>query len=101
MNILEQLQKFLVTEEDLSGNKRPERFLGGLTAAASAIGSLFSIGISAVNSISIGALQIHMSELEEEMPEIQWKLLLQQEQLQNLDQTIQGTILTVDRKSVV
>lgn len=42
VHILEQLQKYLVTEEDLSGNKRPKRFLGALIAAASAIRSLFS-----------------------------------------------------------
>ena len=38
VHILEQLQKFLVTERDLSGGKRPKRFLGGLFTAASAIG---------------------------------------------------------------
>lgn len=101
VNILEQLQKFLVTEEDLSGNKRPKRFLGGLIAAASAIGSLFSIGVSATNSISIGALRKHVNELDEEMPEIQQKLLLQQGQLRNLGQTVKGTILTVNLHSAI
>ncbi|KAJ8333830.1 hypothetical protein SKAU_G00411490 [Synaphobranchus kaupii] len=50
IHILEQLQKFLVTEEELSGTKRQKRFLGGLLAAASAIGSLFSVGLSAANT---------------------------------------------------
>ena len=78
-HILNQLQKFLVTEEDLSVKKRPKRFLGGLLAAASAIGSLFSIDLSAANSISLKALQTHMGEHDQEMPEIQQRLLLQQE----------------------
>ena len=73
---LEQLEKFLVTEEDLSGKRQPKRFLGGLLAAASAVGSLFSTGLRAASSISIGALQRHMGELEEQMPEIQQKLFL-------------------------
>lgn len=89
-HILEQLQKFIVTEEDLSGQKRPKRFLGGLLVAASAIGSLFSIGLSAVNSVSLSALQRHMGELDQEMPEIQQRLLLQQEQLQNLGNLSRG-----------
>lgn len=101
VHILEQLQKFLVTKEDLSGNKRPKRFLGGLIAAASAIGSLFSIGVSAANSISISALQKHIKDLDEEMPEIQEKIILQQGQLQNLDKMVQGTILTVNLHSAI
>lgn len=71
IHILEQLQKFLVTEEDLSGGKRPKRFLGGLFTAVSAIGLLFSIGLSAANCVNIKALQRHVGELSEEMPEIQ------------------------------
>ncbi|KAL7408409.1 hypothetical protein ABVT39_023020 [Epinephelus coioides] len=78
VHILEQLEKFLVTEKDLSDKKRPKRFLGVLLAAAAGVGSLFSIGLSAANSVSIGALQRHMAELDEEMPEIQQRLLLQQ-----------------------
>lgn len=69
VHVLEQLDKFMVTEKDLSTNKRPKRFLGALLAAAAGVGSLFSIGLSAANSVSLGALQRHMGELEEEMPE--------------------------------
>ncbi|KAL7383200.1 hypothetical protein ABVT39_006288 [Epinephelus coioides] len=97
VNILEQLEKFLVTEKDLSDKKRPKRFLGALLAAAA--GSLFSIGLSAANSVSIGALQRHMAELDEEMPEIQQRLLVQQGQLQNLGKTLQGTVVTVNLHS--
>ncbi|KAK9525317.1 hypothetical protein VZT92_013367 [Zoarces viviparus] len=100
-HILDQLQKFLVTEEDLSGKNRPKRFLGGLLVAASAIGSLFSIGLSAANSISLSALQRHMGELDNEMPEIQQRLQLQQEQLQGLGKTFQGTIVTVNLHSAL
>ena len=91
--ILEQLQKLLFIEKDLSNQKRPKRFLGALIAAASAVGSLFSIGISVANSISVSALQRHMGELDEEMPEIQQRLDLQQEQLQDLGKTLKGTVL--------
>ena len=101
VHTLEQLRKFLITEEDLSGRRRPKRFLGGLLAAASAIGSLFSIGLSATNSISVRTLQKHMGELDEEMPEIQQRLLLQQEQLQGLGKTLQGTIVTVNLHSAI
>ena len=101
IHILEQLQKFLVTEKNLSGEKRPKRFLGGLFTAVSAIGSLFSIGLSAANSVSIKALQRHMGELSEEMPEIQQRLLIQREQLQDLGKTLQGTIVTVNLHSAL
>lgn len=49
VHVLDQLQKFILTEEDLSGTKREKRFLGGLFTAVSAIGSLFSVGLSAAN----------------------------------------------------
>ncbi|XP_063062399.1 uncharacterized protein LOC134455306 [Engraulis encrasicolus] len=70
-HMLEQLQKFIVTEEELSGKARPKRFLGGLLTAASAIGSLFSVGLSAVNTVSLTAVKREISTLKEEMPEIQ------------------------------
>ena len=100
-HMLEQLPKLLVTEKDLSNQKRPKRFLGALVLAASAIGSLFSIGLSAANSISVGALQRHMSELDDEMPEIQQGLNLQQNQLQDLGKTLQGTVLAVNLHSAL
>ena len=91
----------MVTEKDLSSQKRPKRFLGVLVAAASASGSLFSIGLSVANSISIAALQRHMGELEDEMPEIQQSLRLQQNQLQDLGKTLQGTVLAVNLHSAL
>ena len=101
VHILEQLQKLMVTEKDLSSQKRPKRFLGVLVAAASAIGSLFSIGLSVANSISIAALQRHMGELEDEMPEIQQRLSLQQNHSQDLGKTLQGTVLAVNLHSAL
>ena len=101
VHILKQLQKLMVTEKDLSNQKRPKRFLGVLVAAASAIGSLFSVGLSVANSISIAALQRHMGELEDEMPEIQQRLNLQQNQLQDLGKTLQGTVLAVNLHSTL
>ncbi|XP_060793282.1 uncharacterized protein LOC132896459 [Neoarius graeffei] len=101
VHMLEQLQKFIVTEEELSGKTRPKRFLGGLLTAASAIGSLFSMGLSAVNTVSLTAVKREMNILKEEMPEIQGRLLTQQEELQGLGKTLQGTILTVNMHSTL
>lgn len=100
-HMLEQLQKFIVTEEELSGKARPKRFLGGLLTAASAIGSLFSVGLSAVNTVSLTAVKREISTLKEEMPEIQSRLLTQQETLQDLGKTLQGTILAVNMHSTL
>lgn len=82
--VLEQLPMFLVTQADLSGKERPNRFLGGLIAAAAAVGSLFSIG-----PVSLSALQRHMSKLHEEMPEIH-----QKSNSENY-KTVQGSITSV------
>ncbi|KAL2078964.1 hypothetical protein ACEWY4_024708 [Coilia grayii] len=101
IHMLEQLQKFLVTEEELSGKTRQKRFLGGLLTAASAIGSLFSVGLSAANSVSLSTVKREVSALKEEMPEIQEKLLFQQEELQGVGKTLQGTILTVNMHSAL
>ncbi|XP_060799627.1 uncharacterized protein LOC132901328 [Neoarius graeffei] len=95
-HMLEQLQKFIVTEEELSGKTRQKRFLGGLIIGASAIGSLFSIGLSAANTVSLNTLEKEVSILQKEMPEIREKLLIQQELLQGLGKSLQGTILTVN-----
>lgn len=76
--ILTQLQKFVVAEEDLAANKQAKRFLGGLIATASALGSLFSIGLSTANNFSLKTLQRHVNELDDEIPGIQQKPLLQQ-----------------------
>lgn len=81
--MLEQLQTFLITEEELSGKTRRKRFLGGLLTAASAIGSLFSVGLSAANSVSLSTVKREINILKEEMPEIRDKLVYQQEGLLN------------------
>ena len=101
VHILEQLQKFIVTEEELSGTKHQKRFLGGLLTAVSAIGSLFSIGLSAANLVSLGTIKKQVSELREEMPEIQQRLFIQQQQLQGIGRMLQGTILTVNMHSAL
>lgn len=41
IHALEQLDKFLVAEKELSNNKRPKRFLGALLAATAKFGSCF------------------------------------------------------------
>ena len=52
-------------------DKVPEVIPRGLLTAVSEIGSPFSIGLSAANSVSLSTIKKQMSELREEMPEIQ------------------------------
>ncbi|XP_070402000.1 uncharacterized protein [Nothobranchius furzeri] len=99
--MLAQLQKFIVTEDDLGENNRPKRFLGGLIAAVSAVGSLFSVGLSAANTISLKTVQRHIAELQDEMPEIQGNLLLLDRKQEALTKTLQGTLVTVNLHSAL
>ncbi|XP_038132013.1 uncharacterized protein LOC119777274 [Cyprinodon tularosa] len=100
-HILKQLEKFMVTEQDLVGSKRPKRFLGGLIASVAAVGSLFSIGLSAANAVSLKTIQKHVQELDSEMPEIQQRLLIQQKLLNIQTKTLQGTVVTVNLHSAL
>lgn len=101
IHMLKQLQKVTITQEELRGVRRPKRFLGTLLTAASALGSLFSVGTSTVNSISISTLGKNVEGLKREMPEIQEKMYVQQEQLQQLDRTLEGTILVVNQHTAL
>ena len=96
-HMLQQLQKFTVSQTELNGlNNRPKRFIGGLLSAASMIGSLFSIGMSTVNSVSLNTVRRHVSELEAEIPDIRAQIVQQRTQLQTIGQTLKGTVLIVN-----
>ena len=63
-HMLKQLQKFTITQSELSGaSKREKRFIGTLLAAAATVGSLFSLGVSAVNSVQLSTVRRHIGEL--------------------------------------
>lgn len=99
-HMLTQLQKFTITQSELSGiHRREKRFIGALLTAASALGSLFSIGVSTVNAINIGAIKRHIGELQAEIPAIQAQMDKQRDQLQTIGQTVQGTVLVLNTHS--
>ncbi|XP_013888616.1 uncharacterized protein LOC106535995 [Austrofundulus limnaeus] len=99
-HMLEQLQKFTISRSELSGTgKREKRFIGGILTAASAIGSLFSLGISSVNAVNIAAIKRHVAELQNEIPRIQLQLDEQQDQLTQVGKTVLDTVLVVNTHS--
>lgn len=56
-HMLVQLQKFTVTQSELSGhNQRSKRFIRGLLTAASLVGSLIGLGLSAYNSVNVATV---------------------------------------------
>ncbi|CAJ1057627.1 uncharacterized protein LOC125802183 [Xyrichtys novacula] len=100
--MLEQLQKFTVSQTELSGtNRRSKRFIGALLTAASVVGSLFGVGLSSVNAISLAAVKRHVGELEAEIPDIRAQINRQQTQLQTIGQTVKGTVLVVNTHTEV
>lgn len=101
IHMLRQLRKATVTQEEMTGLSRPKRFLGGLIAAASAVGSLFSAGLFAANTVTLTTLRRQVSGLRKEMPEIYDKLYQQQQRLESLGKTLQGTILAVNLHAAV
>lgn len=99
-HMLQQLDKFTITQAELGGHsKRPKRFIGGLLTAAAAVGTLFSIGLSSVNTVSLTTVKRHVSELQAEIPSIRAQINQQQHQLQTIGQTAQGTVLVVNTHS--
>ena len=98
--MLQQLQKLTITQSELSGaSKREKRFIGTLLAAAATVGSLFSLGVSAVNSVQLSTVRRPISELQTEIPEIQEQINQQQEDLRTVGKTLQGTILVLNSQS--
>lgn len=99
-HMLTQLQKFMVTQSELSGSaRRSKRFLGGVLTAVSLVGSFFGLGLSAYNSVNMATIKRHVGELQAEIPDIRRQVYSQQKQLQTLGQSLQGTILIVNTHS--
>ena len=99
-HMLQQLQKFTVTQSELSrASQRSKRFIGGLLTAASLVGSLFGLGLSAYNSVNVAAVQRHVGEMQAEIPEIRKLINRQQHELQTIGQSLKGTILIVNTHS--
>ncbi|KAL1258992.1 hypothetical protein QQF64_009569 [Cirrhinus molitorella] len=78
-HMLTQLQKMTVTQADLSGhNRRNKRFLEALLGAAAAVGTLFNLGVTSMNSVTIlSTLRQHMREIQTEIPQLREQLTLQ------------------------
>ena len=101
-HMLEQLQKFTITQSELSSpNKRSKRFIGALLTAASVAGSLFSLGLSSYNTVSLTTIKRHVGELEAEIPHIRSQINEQQKELQMIGQTVKGTVPVVNTHSEV
>ena len=100
-HMLQQLEKFAVTQADLSGlPRRSKRFVGGLLVAAATIGSLFSIGTSTVNAVSLHTVKKQIGELQAEIPMIRQSMQKQAVNLQTVGETVKGTILVLNTHSV-
>lgn len=99
-HMLQQLQKFTITQAELSGvNRREKRFIGGLLTAAAALGSLFSLGVSSVNAVNVASIKRHMNELQNEIPLIQKQLDLQMGQIATVGRTVEGTVVVLNSHS--
>ena len=84
-HMLQQLQKFTITQSELSGFKhRPKRFIAGLLTTAAVVGTIFNLGLSTVNAVSLSTVKRHVNELQAEIPEIREQVYQQQEELRTL-----------------
>ncbi|XP_016396229.1 uncharacterized protein LOC107730001 [Sinocyclocheilus rhinocerous] len=100
--MLSQLQKMTVTQAELSGhNRRDKRFLGALLGAAAAVGTLFNLGVTSVNSVSLSTLRQHVREIQTEMPQLREQLTLQGQTLQTIGKSLKGTLVVLNTHSVL
>ncbi|KAL1249523.1 hypothetical protein QQF64_020528 [Cirrhinus molitorella] len=101
-HMLTQLQKVTVTQADLSGqNRRTKRFLGALLGAAAAVGTLFNLGITSVNAVSLSTVRRHVNEIQTEMPQLQAQLMTQSKALQTIGKSLKGTVVVLNTHSVL
>ena len=99
-HMLQQLQKFTITQSELSGFKhRPKSFIAGLLTAAAVVGTIFNLGLS-TDAVSLSTVKRHVNELQAEIPEIREQVYQQQEELRTLGQSVKGTILVVSSHSI-
>lgn len=100
-HMLYQLDKFTVTQAELGGApSRSKRFIGALLAAAAGVGTLFNLGMTSANAVSLASLKRHVNELEAEIPTIRTQINQQQEDLLTVGKTLQGTVLVVNTHSI-
>ncbi|RXN08064.1 pumilio -like protein [Labeo rohita] len=101
-HMLTQLQKMTVTQAELSGhNRRNKRFLGALLGAAAAVGTLFNLGVTSINSVSLSTLRQHMKEIQTEIPQLREHLTQQGETLQTIGKSLKGTLVVLNTHSVL
>ncbi|RXN38039.1 GTPase IMAP family member 7 [Labeo rohita] len=100
--MLTQLQKMTVTQSELSGhNRRNKRFLGALLGAAAAVGTLFNLGVTSINSVSLSTLRQHVKEIQTEIPQLREHLTQQGETLQTIGKSLKGTLVVLNTHSVL
>ncbi|RXN02210.1 nuclease HARBI1 [Labeo rohita] len=101
-HMLTQLQKMTVTQSELSGhNRRNKRFLGALLGAAAAVGTLFNLGVTSINSVSLSTLRQHVKEIQTEIPQLREHLTQQGETLQTIGKSLKGTLVVLNTHSVL
>lgn len=100
--MLQQLQKFTVTQSELSGfRRRPKQFIAGLQTAAAVVWTIFKLGLSTVNALSLATVRHHVNKLQDEIPDIREQIYQQQEELQTIGQSLKGTILVVNSPNML
>ena len=60
------------------------------------VGTLFNLGLSTVNVVSLATVRRHVGELHAEMADIREQIYKQQEELQTIGQSLKDTILAVN-----
>jgi hypothetical protein len=90
--MLAQLQKFTVTQSELAEPRR-ENDESGTTIDSAAIGSLFALGTTTVNAVSLVTVKGNVREITEEMPLIQQQMKAQAPRMQHVGKSLQDTIL--------
>ncbi|ROJ25355.1 Retrovirus-related Pol polyprotein from transposon 412 [Anabarilius grahami] len=101
-HMLTQLEKMTVTQAELSGhNRRTKRFLGALLGAAAAVGTLFNLGMSSVNAVSLATVRRHVAEIQTEIPQLREQLTTQSQTLQSIGKTLKGTVVVLNTHSVM
>ncbi|KAF4107843.1 hypothetical protein G5714_010602 [Onychostoma macrolepis] len=88
-HMLTQLQKMTVTQAELSGhNRRNKRFLGALLGAVAPVGTLFNLGVTSFNSVSLSTLRQHVREIQTEIPQLREQLTPQGQTLQTTGKSL-------------
>ncbi|XP_073672415.1 adhesion G protein-coupled receptor E3-like [Paramisgurnus dabryanus] len=80
--------------------KRPKRFLGALLGAAAAVGTLFNIGVTSVNAVSLATVRRHVNEIQEEIPQLREQLTAQSKSLQTMGKSLKDTVVILNTHSV-